>query len=170
MNTKLKFDDLKYKSKEIYDSIQEIIGSNILLSMATVNGSNSWINNCYFCYDDRLNIYILTDPKSQHIKNLKNNNSVALTISDSRQDWNGDQKGIQAFGACEPVKALELLDVIKNYTQRFPVFSEYIKRPTDFAKGIISTRFYKIAINNIKLYDTERFGDDEFIEINLKDK
>lgn len=160
------FNHAQYSDDDLNTSIQEILEENILCAMATVTEENSsYINTAYYCYNDRLEFFILTDPDSKHSQNLRANNSVALAICDSRQPWTEDQKGLQIVGRCQPATGAKLVEATTRYLRRFVGLKEWITHPGDFAKGALNTRPYVIQTAWLKLYDTKRFGDDNFIPL-----
>jgi len=166
MSIKVELKHPEYPSTDLQTSVLEILEENILLSMATIKEEKqSYINTAYYCYNKHLEFYILTNPNSQHCQNLVSNKSVALTICDSHQQWTDDVKGLQLLGECELAKGKRLIEGTVLYLKRFTSLSDLIKHPDDFAKGIIETKLYVIKTNWLQLYDTARFGDDNFIPI-----
>lgn len=166
MSIKVELKHPEYLSIDLQTSVSKILEENTLLSMATIKEENqSYINTAFFCYNKHLEFYILTDPKSQHCQNLISNKSVALTICDSHQKWTDDVKGLQLLGECKLAKGKKLIEGTILYLKRFTGLSDLIKHPDDFAKGIIKTKLYVIKTNWLQLYDTARFGDDNFIPI-----
>lgn len=166
MSIKVKLTHPDYPSTDLHDSVLEILEANILLSMATIKeGNQSYINTAYYCYNKHLEFYILTNPKSQHCRNLLSNKSVALAIFDSHQPWTDDVKGLQLRGECELAEGRKLIEGTALYLKRFAGLSDLIKHPGDFAKGVIKTKLYVIKTNWLQLYDSARFGDDNFIPI-----
>ncbi len=168
MKLNMPFNHSEYSNHDLNESIQEILESNILCTMATIkDGDTSYINTAYFCYNKSLEFYILTDPKSQHCENLHRNDSVALAIADSHQPWTDDQRGLQILGRCERAKGAKLIEGTGLYLKRFVGLKDWIKHPDDFVKGALSSRPYIIRATWLKLYDTARFGDDNFIPLNI---
>lgn len=166
MSLKVQLSHPNYPIKELHDSILEILEENILLSMATIkDGNQSYINTAFFCFNKYLEFYILTNPKSQHCRNLLSNKSVALAIFNSHQPWTEDVKGLQLRGECELAKGKKLLEGTTLYLKRFAALGEWIKHPKDFSMGVIETKLYVIRTNWLQLYDSARFGDDNFIPI-----
>lgn len=166
MKLDLKFKHREYSDGDLNASIQEILESNILCAMATIkNGTTGYINTAYYCYNKDLEFFFLSNPKSQHCDNFTRNDSVALAICDSHQPWTEDQKGLQIIGRCELAKGGKLAEATTAYVKRFVGLKDWIKHPNDFLKGALETRPYVIRTNWLKLYDTERFGDENFIPL-----
>jgi len=166
MNLKIHFNHFKYADRDLSVSILEILEENKLCSMATIKeGNHSYINTAYFCYNKYLEFYILSDPKTQHCLNLEENNSVALAIYDSHQAWSNDLKGLQIIGKCALATGEKLIEGTALYLKRFADLGEWIKHPDDFAKGVINSRPYIIKTNWLKLFDEDRFGEENFITL-----
>src|SRR5205814_6810141 len=82
-------------------SIVRILRTNTLCSLATVTANRrAHINHVYFCYSGDFAFYFLSDPSSQHCRNLKTNASMAITVFGSAQKWGGADRGVQLFGRC----------------------------------------------------------------------
>jgi len=166
MQLKIDFKHPKYSNDELSKSILNILNENKLCSIATVNADGtSYINTAYFCFDEKLNFYILTDPNSQHCKNIEINNSVAMTVFDSHQPWDDDLQGLQINGKCKMAKGMHLINGTTRYLKRFAGLSELIKHPDDFAKGALKSRIYIIETNWIKLFDEKTFGEETYINL-----
>lgn len=166
MQLKMDFKHSKYSNDELSKSILGILNENKLCSIATVDpDGSSYINTAYFCYDEKLNFYILTDPNSQHCKSIEENDSVAMAIFDSHQSWDDDLRGLQIKGSCKRAKGTKLINGTARYLKRFAGLSEFIKHPDDFAKGALNSRIYIIETNWIKLFDEKSFGEDTYITL-----
>ena len=48
------------------------------------------------------------------------------------------------------------------------VFKEIVKNPKDFMKKAVSVKLYTLEIERIKLFDETRFGEENFIELSIK--
>ncbi|MFA6160704.1 MAG: pyridoxamine 5'-phosphate oxidase family protein [Patescibacteria group bacterium] len=150
-------------------SIQSILESSKLLSMSTVNSNNTaHINTAYFAFDENFNFFIVTKPSTKHAKNLANNPSVAINVFDGNQKFWTSLKGLQLFGTCAKTLLTEVPHALTTYNKRFPIFSEFASHPDDFTKKAISSRFYTININSIKLFDEPTFGEEVYIDLNLQ--
>ena len=75
------------------------MNESTLCSLATVSpGGRAHINHMYFAWDDKFSVFWISDPDSQHSRNLARTSSAAVTIYDSRQIWGRPDRGIQLFG------------------------------------------------------------------------
>src|SRR3989339_171259 len=123
-------------------SINNILDNTHLLSMATIKEGTSYINTAFFAYDDIYNLYYLSPSDSQHSLNIKENNSVAVTVFDSHLTFSNKLSGLQMFGTAQQAKGKDLLKGFLLYEKRFSIFGEEIKRPIDLK--IWHTRMYVI--------------------------
>ena len=96
---RVRFDHREYATERIAKSVVRILEATQLCSMATVcDGGVGHINTAYFCYDDRLDIYFVSQASSVHIQNLATNSSMAVCIFDTHQPWDDWKTGLQLFG------------------------------------------------------------------------
>ncbi|MBI2356749.1 pyridoxamine 5'-phosphate oxidase family protein [Candidatus Dojkabacteria bacterium] len=147
----------------ITESIESILKSTSLLSMATVNGKKAHINTAFFAYDENFYIYFLSDSKSQHIKNIKNNNSVAVTVYTSNQTLADKLKGIQIFGTCKQANGKTLLNAFLAYSKRHSIFRKEIKKPIDLK--LWGSKLYCIKPEYFKILDEKVFGVGKWVEV-----
>ncbi len=166
----IKFGNKEHSDKKLNESIKEIIEQNKLLSLATVTPSGkAHINTLYYAYDDKLRLYVITDPKSDHSLNLLKNKSAAVSIFKSNQKfWKDDLQGLQMFGKCYKTKLLQMPKGTTKFLKRFPLFKDLVKKPKDFAKKAVGVKLYTIEVKRIKLFDEKRFGEEVFINLKIK--
>ena len=168
MDIKIKLSHSEYKERDLRKSVEEILENNKLLSMATIkNKTESYINTAFYSYNNRLDFFILTDPKSQHSKNLNNNSSVALSIFNSNQSWNGDLKGLQLMGTSKQASPIEGKEGLMLYMNRFTALKDSVEHPEGIIRGksVLNSRIYLIKTHWVKIFDSKRFGEDVFIPI-----
>ncbi len=151
----------------ILESVYKILKSNHLLSLSTIDLKNKQPHVCcvYYVFDNELNLYIWTDPYSQHCKNITNNPRVAVDIYDSHQEWGSLLKGLQILGTSMPVNNKELLLSGALYLKRYVKASNFIKTLKDFNSDKLDSKIYKIVISKIKLLDESNFGKDIYKEL-----
>jgi len=168
MKLSLRFNHPKYSDEELNKSIFEIVEENLLLSMASIfEGKESYINTVFYCYNDKLDFYFLSPSNTQHIKNIQQNNSVALAVYDSHQKLAG-KRGLQIFGICRLANRNEMEEGIELYSKRFAWLKKFIKTPVDFDKGIIESRMYIIKAQKVKIFDEPNFGAEKWVTVQVK--
>ncbi len=139
-------DEVDWSRKEVKESIREIISENQLLSMATAKGEEPHINTAFYAFDDELNLYILTPPDTRHGENLGENNSVAVDVHDSHQEWTDDKQGLQVFGEAEKVESIS--KALRIYTDRYPKLGEFAEDRKELEE--LDSEFYVIKPQRIK--------------------
>src|SRR5688572_28707621 len=97
----LRFQHPQYNDADLVRSIQSILDGTDLLSLATISDQKAWINTAYYCYGDDLALFFLSEPSTQHCKNLEHDSTAAAAIFDSHQPWGPGKRGLQVFGRCE---------------------------------------------------------------------
>jgi uncharacterized protein YhbP (UPF0306 family) len=96
----------------------------------------------YFAWNDSFDIFWISDPDSQHSRNLIRNRSAAITIYDSKQTWGGLDRGIQLFGAGGIIGGRAAQEAERAYSKRFPPFEVDESYP-----------FYRFRPRSVKLFD-----------------
>ena len=164
---------LSFHHKRILDdlinkSLNEILGNNTLLAVASIkDGGESWINTVYFAYNDKLILYFLTPPTAQHSKNIEKNNSVAISIFDSHQRVTGKKRGLQIFGICRRAREKEVKEGIRIYGKRFAAFAARVHSPNDFEKLKMESRIYVVIPRAIKIFDQVIFGEEKWVTVEV---
>ncbi len=165
----LQFNHPEYSDDALNSSITSILEANTLCSMATIKGQGAWINTAFYCFNGSMELYMLTEPSTQHSQNVKENSSVALTMFDTHQEWGpGNLRGLQVFGDCERASGVGLIEGTALYIKRFRGVAKWIKRPEDFAKGIINSKLYVIKPKGVKILDEPAFGVENYITLAVK--
>lgn len=168
ITTTLVFGHSEYSDKVLNSSISDILNVNTLCSIATLKSGNSYIHTAYYCFNKHLDFYFISDPATQHTKNVEENPSIAMAIYDSRQSWDNNKAGLQIFGICKTATGAQLVEGTMLYLQRFTGLKQWIQHPDDFLKGAINSRMFLIETNWLKLFDENNFGEENFISLNVK--
>lgn len=152
-----------FKHEKVEESIRDIIRSNKLLSMATTAGEEPHINTAFYAFDDQFRLYIWTPPETEHGKNLEENDSVAVDIHDSRQEFPDEKQGLQLFGSCRKAENRE--EVLEIYSERFPETREFASNVEELEE--LDSEFYIIEPSRIKIFDELRFGKETWVEVEV---
>ncbi|MCX6154099.1 MAG: pyridoxamine 5'-phosphate oxidase family protein [Candidatus Kapabacteria bacterium] len=163
-----KFAHPEFSDDKLNDSVLRILSSNILSSIATIKDNESYIHTAYYCFNSKLDFYFISDPATQHTKNIEDNSSVALAIYDSKQVWDNNKCGLQIFGNCEIAKGTKLIEGTMLYLKRFAGLKQWIQHPDDFIKGAINSKMFVINTSKITLFDEDAFGEEVFINLIIK--
>ena len=157
-----------YTDAALNESVHSILEANELLGMATVCSSEAYANTAYFAFNDQLDLYILSEPTTQHSVNVVQNPSVAVAIFDSHQPWTSDKRGLQLFGSCEMASGGDLTDAVACYLKRFAGLKKWVTSANDIIRGAINSKFYIMHVKSLKLFDELRFGKEKFISLTPK--
>lgn len=165
---KIELIDKQYDLQKVENAILDIVESNRLSSLATVTpDSKAHIATAFYVYDGELRFYILTPPETDHGRNLADNDSIALAIYDSHQQWTDNKQGLQIFGTAELVEEEdEVEEALELYTERFPAVEQFASSPQE-ARGLESS-FYRITPERIKLFDEPNFETETWINVKVE--
>ncbi len=135
----------RFEPGKVEESIRDIIKNSQLCSLATIDETDSkaHIATAFFAFDDSLNFYILTEPETEHCQHLEENDSIALSIYDSRQDWTDDKQGLQVFGTAERIPDGEASEALNLYLNRFPPLEEFASNTEDLQE--LDSSFYRVT-------------------------
>jgi uncharacterized protein YhbP (UPF0306 family) len=130
-----------------------------LCAIATVAPrGRAHINTAYFAWTPELEIVWLSEPRAKHSRNIRANDSVAVTVYDSSQSWGQPDRGIQLFGSAREVErsAGGVFEAV--YATRFPDYT-----PVDPH----AYRFYVLRPLRFKLFDENELGSGVFVTARL---
>ncbi|MDD3181381.1 MAG: pyridoxamine 5'-phosphate oxidase family protein [Alphaproteobacteria bacterium] len=139
--------------------VSDILKANTLMSVATIKDGQAYINTAYFCFNEHLDIFFLSHPESQHSLNIGENESVAISVYDSHQEWDQHKKGLQLFATCAPAHGLTILEGGKLYMQRFSGLKKWITNIDDLMKNVIESKLYVAKVNSFKVFDEDVLGE-----------
>lgn len=134
----------------------EILESQTYLCLATSDTDNApWASPIAYASDENAVLYFISHTESLHIKNIKQNKKVAISIYDSHQPLR-NAFWVQASGICEQVDEWHVpLDAKQKLFDRvsLAVLSK------DYA-------FFQIKLEDIYLPDAERWK--EFHDLRVR--
>jgi len=136
--------------------VLNFLSKHKLMSMGTYY-KEPWAASLYYVFDDNFNFFFVSNPKTKHCQNLVKNSRVSITVADSNQDPKGNKLGFQASGIAKKVTSVsELKDIIKSWNKRgfVPVTYKIFKKAW-------KSRFYKIKLDKIQMFDENQTEDKE---------
>lgn len=161
----LRYGHPQYDDAFLNGVVSDILNANTLMSVATVRGGQSYINTAYFCFNEHLDIFFLSYPTSQHGLNIAENESVALSIYDSHQEWDKHKKGVQLFATCKQTSGLATLAGGKLYLQRFSGLKKWIAHVDDLMRNVIDSKLYVAHVHSLKVFDEDALGEEVFLPL-----
>jgi uncharacterized protein YhbP (UPF0306 family) len=133
------------------------------LTLATSGGNTPWAATVFFAADKHFNIYFVSDHRTQHGRDMADNEQVAATINPDCDNWL-DVAGLQIRGTVSIVEGLERAKALAVYFKKFPQIDALFQKPQGEHEETIVTRlkaanFYKITPTMIRVIDNEQgFG------------
>jgi uncharacterized protein YhbP (UPF0306 family) len=163
----IEFKHIDYEPAKLKRSIESILADVNLCSMATTDVNQSHINTAFFCYDEALYIYFMSDSHTTHCRNITSNPSMAISIYNTNQPWGSSLKGVQLFGQCKEVSENEKATAIKLYEGRFPLFKAYILTLSKTDIDNFPVNYYMFKTDKIKLFDEDSFGEENYFMVEI---
>ncbi len=137
--------------KHVMDDIQNFIKHHNTMTIAT-HGENGIGAAAVFYVPSKefRSLFFVSNPNSEHITNLENNNKCAATIQKDGLKWEFI-KGLQIKGCV--IKAKE--EYWKIYLEKFP----YIEENKILSKALKKVSLYELEISWARLINNEKeFG------------
>ena len=161
---KAKFIHPDYDSARLGLSIAKILKSTHLCSMATSGKDGSChINTAFFCFNEALLIFFVSDPATQHCKNLLGTSSMAMSVFYSHQPWGSALRGLQLFGQCVQVADAEKKQASELYKEIFPLYAGYLATLSPQERDTLPFRFFVFRPDVVKIIDEDEFGEETFV-------
>ena len=136
---------------QIMKEISEFIEKHNTLTLATVKNHDVCAAALFYVsVDNGSSLIFVSNPKSEHIKNLDYSQRCAATIQENNLDWE-NIKGIQIKGS------IEIAD--DKYWENYLTTFEYISKSETLSKAMKKVKLYKFDIDWARLIDNSKgFG------------
>lgn len=145
------------------ESLSQLLRDNGLCSMATVGANcTAHINTCFCAPTSDFRVIVFTVPATRHGENLERNQSVALTLFDSHQEWGGIVYGCQCFGSGRLLHGEDAAQALVAYTARHPRMVEWAPTLADL-EAKFTSRLYEMRVDRFTLLDEARFGKEGYV-------
>ncbi len=143
---------------EVRERMIAYLAAHNTLTLATEKDGKPSACSLFYVNDD-LNLYFVSDPKTQHAENIEYQSNVSATIHEDYRDWRVIQ-GIQLEGECGLIKnPIESAKVLALYANKFPFVAQ-------LAAAMAKVKFYKIKPHWVRFVDNTRgFGFKEEIQL-----
>ncbi len=146
------------KSKsQLFDYLK----SQRLMSIATHEGNKIFNTSVYYAMDGQFNLYFISDPTTDHVKNIYKNNTVACSIADSHQNVIDKKIGVQIQGKTYEIKGKDkIIHVLKMWNQANPGYENVINLP-NMIKKVIKGKFFQVKPFSIKFFNEALYPKEE---------
>ena len=162
------FQNNDYPPERIANSINLILESSKLCSMATLSADRtSHINVAYFCYNERLEFFFISESTTIHARNIMLNPSMSIAIYDSHQSWDDWKTGIQLFGNCRLATKKISKEGGGLYKKRFPDYAKWLHSLGRAVASDLVPPFYVFVPDKVKILDEENFGEETYVEAQI---
>ncbi len=102
---------------KIKELIKLVLEKGFLMSLATVDKNGPWVSDVIYVYDDKLNLYFLSEVNTRHSKAIINNPKVAVSITVWAKQGD-DNIGLQLEGRAKKINGDIFQMAIKHRLKR----------------------------------------------------
>jgi uncharacterized protein YhbP (UPF0306 family) len=144
------------------ERIAAFLAAHTTLTLATIGADGAPAAAAvFYAHDDALNLYFLSEERTQHGQNLLDNARVAGAIQADGQDWRTIQ-GVQVRGRAFPAAGGELTHAAAVYGRKYAFVAALLagsNGPGVLAGPLAKARFWVLRPAWYRLIDnTARFG------------
>jgi len=138
--------------------LKKFLDDHKLMAIATCSEKGMWIANVYFATDKNFNFYFLSEPKTRHCQDIKENKNVAIAIASYKDGNLSNRSGVQIVGdAFQVTNPLDMAKATTLYTKKF-ITSKGVVTKDNIQHKIIQSRPYIIKPKLIKFLSDELYG------------
>jgi uncharacterized protein len=142
--------------------IARFLAAHTTMALATVGSDGvPAAAAVFYAHDDALNLYILSEERTQHGQNMLAHPQVAAAIHADGQDWRAI-RGLQARGTVSLVAAGELTHAVAVYGRKYAFVAALLAgsgEPSVLGGPLAKARFWVLRPIWFRLIDnTVRFG------------
>lgn len=143
--------------KDFKEELRAYLDTQQVMALAT-RGDRMESCTVFFSVDKDLNIYFISDPETEHCKNIRMNKEVACSIADSRQRVADRKIGVQIKGAAVELSDLEKVGAALAFWSKANAVGEAPISVQEIKKRAASSKAYRITPVEIKFFNEELFG------------
>jgi len=138
----------------------DYLGAHHTVSLATIGPDGLWATTVFYA-SLGFSLYFLSEPKTQHVRNILEHAEMAGTINEDYQDWQ-QIKGIQLSGTCaEVVDARELSAALDAYVAKYPFVAAFLGPERSLAGMRVAgrpldVRLYGVRPHRLLYLDNQR--------------
>lgn len=138
---------------ELRGRVAEYLDGHHVMTVATADpeGNAPHAAHVFYVADERMRLVFLSQKSSQHGRHIGKGAPVAVTVSESHEDWR-DIQGVQLWGrACLLTGGAEAT-ALARYLARFPFVKELLRDPGSIARlrdiGVYQIEAEKVALTD----------------------
>jgi hypothetical protein len=154
---------------ETYERIRAFLRERTTLALATVSDAGApAVASVFYAADDNLDLYFLSEERTEHGRNILANPQVAGAIYADGQDWRAI-RGLQLRGRAEMTTGAAVARAVKVYGGRFAFVASLLAGqggPAALTGPLARARFWVLRPSWFRLIDnTVRFGHKEELHL-----
>jgi uncharacterized protein YhbP (UPF0306 family) len=153
---------MEYSSEEIRQHIFDFLKQNGIMTLAVSANHQPWVCTLYYGIDDNMNLYIVTDPGSEHGQVIAANEKIAFNVFDSRQKITQPKQGVQGKGTIQMVKGLKANTKALFLWHRQNPGIEAKITVKDLLKKLTDTKIYQITPTYLKFFNKSLYSPAEY--------
>ena len=151
----------RWSATRLQAEARKLMNASPLFALATVApGGRAYISHMYFAWTDSFDVCWISDPDSQHSRNLAKNRSSAVTIYNSAQTWGRPDRGIHLFGTAGEVHGRLAREAEQAYAKRFASYGGLDD----------SLRLYRFRPRTAQLFDERSLAPGTLVTANVTPK
>ena len=148
-------------TSEERDAIRQLLGAHSTLTLATSDGERAWAATVFYASDDDLNLYFVSDYRTQHARDISQNPACFGTINADVDDWLS-VKGLQLSGEVSLLDGLSRINALRIYLSRFSDVRALFENPRDkneetIGQRLKSANLYRLTPNWVRLIDNGKW-------------
>lgn len=131
--------------KELKKEVLKFLDKTEMAALSTTSSNNlPQVATIYFVVDSQFNLYFATTPGSRKYRNLKQNSSVAIAVTDHKT-----LRTVQMEGEAKELSRMKKTS--KNFKCFSKLFDKYVwdKMPVSKIEGGL-TAFFKVEVNWVR--------------------
>lgn len=147
--------------EEDRSAVRDLLESHNTISLATCHDGKPWAASLFFASDKHLNIYFVSDYRTQHARHIKESDIAVAAINADCALWT-DVRGLQVEGRVTVTSGLERMNALRHYLAKFRDVKALFEAPKDeneqtIAERLKAANMYCLAPTWIRLIDNSRW-------------
>ena len=143
------------------DAIRQMLEAHNTITLATCDAGKPWAASLFFASDKHLNLYFVSDYRTQHARHIEECAEVVATVNADCARW-ADVRGLQIAGTCTAVTGLDRVNALRHYLAKFSDVRALFEAPKGddeetIARRLKAATMYRLAPNWIRLIDNRRW-------------
>ena len=138
--------------------INECFESTEFMALSTYGDQGLWVNPVYFSWDDKFNLYFISQMDCKHMNNIVSNSEVACAVFPTDKPAVNDVFGVYIKGHAHVADSQEDINMADDiYYGRIYSEDEVDKKEADSYRADPSWKFVKISLEGMWYFDTRYF-------------